>query len=281
MNITTEVSCISGKALTVFLITELVSTIGCSDTKCLSPELRTSVLGTVLLSYRQLHLVIQPLVRWDYKKQLYWTSHKTLYILSLWQPMSNLADRRTCTKWMILFRLIPLNALHRPTFLAYCRHSRSVSLKTKKYKMQAWLLDKISDYNSRECKVLSLWKIKLVGSSPAQSSATRHWKFCFSLYPVTLYIHIPCHETLKCPPISGCGIWLTDVNQHPRQGWNALTQLGLLAFYLCHWPEKTSPGLPTRSSGLTGDTWSRYESQPKPGQHRCHPAAWHRQPTDS
>lgn len=107
-------------------------------------------------------------------------------------------------------------------------------------------------------------KIKLAGSSPAQSSATRHWKFSSLLYPVTLYIHIPCHETLKCPPIPGCGIWPTDVNQHPRQGWNALTQLGSLAFYLCHWPEKTLPGLPTRSSGLTGDMWSRYESQPKP-----------------
>lgn len=53
-----------------------------------------------------------------------------------------------------------------------------------------------------------------------------------------------------------------DINQHHRQDWNVLTQLGSLAFHLCHWPEKTLPEWPRGSSGLTGDMWGMYVRSP-------------------
>ena len=31
----------------------------------------------------------------------------------------------------------------------------------------------------------------------------------FTLCPVTQYMNTLCHETLKCPPVPGCGIWPT------------------------------------------------------------------------
>lgn len=106
-------------------------------------------------------------------------------------------------------------------------------------------------------------KIRLVGSFPAQSSATRHWKF-FILYPVTQYIPLFAMKLWNALQSLAMGSGSRDVNQHPRQDWNVLTQLGSLAFCLCQWPEKTLPGLPTGSSGLTGDTWRRHGSQSKP-----------------
>lgn len=183
------------------------------------------------LGHIQLYLIVGTLVKWDHKKQLYLRSHRTLHIFSLWQPIRNLADRQTCTKQMILFRLIPLNALHRPTFLAYCGESRSVPFKMWRYKRQAWLLDKIYDYNGRECGVLSpcknmadglfpssefsheaLWKTECQPTRGLQSwaSAVAVMMLQFStFYPVTRYIHTFCHETLKCPLIPGSGLWAT------------------------------------------------------------------------
>lgn len=154
-------------------------------------------------------------------------SHRSLYLLSLWQPISNLADRQTCTKRMILFRLIPLNALHRPTFLA--DHGEQVSsIQTAERRCE---LDYLTEYMTTlvenvKCSVCKSQTGGLFPSSEFSHEALETQ--LFTLYPVTQYIHTLCHETLKCPPIPGCGIWtlmLTDIPDRTETcllGWARL-----------------------------------------------------------